>query len=82
MSASYITIRSVLDEHAKLDISADDLGPETNLYEAGLSSLSTVNVMLAIEDALDIEFPESMLNRRTFESIASIADALEQLQVA
>lgn len=82
MSASYVTIRSVLDEHAKLDVAADDLGPETNLYEAGLSSLSTVNVMLAIEDALDIEFPESMLNRRTFESIASIADALEQLQVA
>ncbi len=81
MSDSYVTIRSVLDEHAKLDIDANDLTPEANLYEAGLSSLSTVNVMLAIEDALDIEFPESMLNRRTFESIASISDALEQLQV-
>lgn len=46
------------------------------------SPLSTVNVMLAIEDELGIEFPESMLNRRTFECIAAIADAVEQLQMA
>lgn len=76
------TIRTVLTEHAKLDVAADSLDENASLYEVGLSSLSTVNVMLAIEDALGIEFPESMLNRRTFESISSIADALEQLQVA
>jgi acyl carrier protein len=79
---SYDTIRSVLAEHAKLDVAVDSLSDEASLYEAGLSSLSTVNVMLAIEDALEVEFPESMLNRRTFESIASIADALSELQVA
>jgi acyl carrier protein len=82
MSDTTATIRAVLDEHAKLDVPAASLAEEANLYEAGLSSLSTVNVMLAIEDELGIEFPESMLNRRTFESIAAIADALEQLQMA
>lgn len=76
------TIRTVLTEHAKLDVAAESLDENASLYEAGLSSLSTVNVMLAIEDALGIEFPESMLNRRTFESISSIVDALEQLQDA
>jgi acyl carrier protein len=35
--------------------------------------------MLALEDAFDVEFPERLLRRRTFESIASIAAALDEL---
>jgi acyl carrier protein len=32
--------------------------------------------MLGLEEAFDIEFPESMLNRKTFSSIAAIERAL------
>ena len=38
-----------------------------------MSSHASVNVMLALEDAFDIEFPDRMLKRSVFESIAGIA---------
>ena len=37
--------------------------------------------MLALEDAFDIEFPDALLKKSTFESIAAIADALDSLGV-
>jgi acyl carrier protein len=36
--------------------------------------------MLALEDAFDVEFPDHMLKRSVFESIDSIAAALEELR--
>jgi acyl carrier protein len=35
--------------------------------------------MLALEAAFDIEFPDRMLKRSVFESIAAIARAVEEL---
>jgi acyl carrier protein len=35
--------------------------------------------MLALEDAFDIEFPESMLRKGTFESVTAISAALSSL---
>ena len=35
--------------------------------------------MLGIEDAFDIEFPDSLLNRKSFQSIAAIVRAVESL---
>jgi acyl carrier protein len=72
-------IRTVLAEHGRLAVEVDQLGDETDLYQAGLSSHASVNVMLALEDAFDVEFPERMLQKRTFESIASIRDAINEL---
>ena len=42
------------------------------LFAAGMTSHASVNVMLALEDAFDIEFSEQMLKKSTFESIAAI----------
>jgi acyl carrier protein len=36
-------------------------------------------MMLALEEEFDIEFPEAMLTRRTFSSLANVADAVSQL---
>ncbi len=52
------------------------LSDDANLYEAGLTSFASVQLMLAIEEEFDIEFPETMLTRRTFSSIAGIAGAV------
>ena len=46
-----------------------------------MTSHASVNVMLALEDRFDVEFPDRMLKRSVFESIASIAAALEELHV-
>jgi acyl carrier protein len=72
-------IVTILEQHARLGRNADDLAPEDSLYDAGMTSHASVSVMLALEDAFDIEFPDSMLSRRVFESIASIRDAVYDL---
>jgi hypothetical protein len=40
---------------------------------------STVNLMLALEEAFDVEFVDRMLKRRTFQSIRSLSDAVAEL---
>jgi acyl carrier protein len=73
-------IRRVLREHARLPVDIDTLGDQADLFRAGMSSHASVNVMLALEDAFDIEFPDSMLKRSVFESVAGIDAALQQLR--
>lgn len=72
-------IREILDSHAKLSANIAELGGDSDLYNAGLTSLTTVNLMLAIEDGFDIEFPDHMLSRQTFQSIDSLTDAVQDL---
>jgi len=36
--------------------------------------------MIALENEFDLEFPDAMLSRNVFESIDSIANAIESLQ--
>jgi acyl carrier protein len=66
------TIRLVLAEHGRLAIDLDAINDSTDLFDAGMTSHASVNVMLALEEAFDFEFPESMLKKSTFESIAAI----------
>lgn len=44
-----------------------------------MTSHASVNLMLALEDEFDIEFPDEMLTRSAFESISSIESALTTL---
>ena len=78
--ASDLTIvREVLAQHGGLSVDVNSLDAESDLYDAGLTSLATVGVMLALEDRFNIEFPESMLRRKTFESLDSIGDAISEI---
>lgn len=72
-------VRTILAAHARLSANVDDLSDECDLYSAGLTSLSTVNLMLALEDHFDVEFPDRMLGRKTFGSIRSISNAVEEI---
>ena len=73
------TVRRVLDTHAKLKSPAGTLTEHDDLYAAGMTSHASVNVMLAVEDAFDIEFPDALLTKSTFCSIAAISTAVEGL---
>jgi acyl carrier protein len=74
-------IRQVIREQARLSVDVDTLGDSADLYQAGMNSHASVNVMIALEDSFDIEFLDSMLKRSVFESIDSIAAALEEVGV-
>lgn len=73
------TIRHVLEEHGRLPVSVATLDDDEDLYENGLTSHASVNVMLALEDAFALEFPDALLRKGTFESVGAIRRALESL---
>lgn len=73
------TIRNLIGQHGKLGADASSIGVDESLYAAGLTSHASVNVMLAIEDEFDIEFPERLLKRATFETIGNLSGALDSL---
>lgn len=72
-------IRALLAQNPMFPCEIGTLSDDANLYEAGLTSFASVQLMLAIEEEFDIEFPETMLTRRTFSSIAGIAAAVGEL---
>ncbi len=72
-------IRSILKEHGRLSVDVSTLDEHGDLYQAGMTSHASVNVMLALEGAFDVEFPDRMLKRSIFESIASIRAAIGEL---
>jgi len=69
----------LLSENAHLAVDPSSLADDADLYRAGMSSLSTVNLMTALEEEFCIEFPDDMLKPGTFQSVASIRSALRQL---
>ncbi len=74
-------VREILRVRGDLAVPVDSLGAEDNLFDAGLSSFATVEVMLALEERLGTTLPESMLTRATFSSIAALTRAAESLAV-
>jgi len=73
------TIRKVLADHGRLATDVSGLDRDTDLYEAGLTSHASVNIMLALEDAFDLEFPDRLLKKSTFSSISAIEGAITEL---
>jgi acyl carrier protein len=79
MGGTETTIREILEANGRLPVSAMTLRDEDDLYQHGLTSHASVNVMLALENAFDIEFPDVLLRRDTFKSVAAIRAALASL---
>jgi acyl carrier protein len=73
-------IRPIVAEHARLRVDVGQLSDDSDLYEAGLTSLSTVNLMLALEEHFDCEFSDRMLGRKTFATIRSLSEAIAELR--
>ena len=74
-------VRTIVAEHARLSVDVATLSDDANLYDAGMTSHASVNVMLALEDTFDLEFPDAMLKRAVFESVDAIDAALGELDV-
>jgi acyl carrier protein len=71
------TVRDLVDKFGKLPVDVATLTNDSDLYTAGLSSFASVQLMLALEETFDVEFPETMLKRATFASINAITEAVE-----
>ena len=69
-------IREVLNSSARLAVDSTTLGDDDNLYQQGLTSHAVVNVLMGLEDKFDVELPDALLRRDTFESVSSLRAAL------
>ena len=79
MSPAERVVRDALRDHGRLSVDVEKLTTTDDLYAAGLTSHSSVTVMLACEDAFDLEFEAKHLNRATFATIAAVTAALTDL---
>ncbi len=53
--------------------------PDQDLREAGLSSLDTVNLMLAVEGEFDLFLPQGEMTPENFRSAAAITALVDRL---
>lgn len=81
MDSSVSAIRAILAAYGQLMVDIKSLDDHDDLYESGMSSHASVNVMLALEAEFDIEFSDAVLRRSTFRSVDSIHRALLSLGV-
>ncbi|SDT83343.1 Acyl carrier protein [Streptomyces sp. TLI_053] len=72
-------VRTVVVAALAPDVPLTDLRPDQDLWTAGMDSMASVRVMLAVEETFGIEFPEEALTRETLASVTAIATALRDL---
>ncbi len=75
-------VRQIIIDHGRLPADLSALDDDADLYQAGMTSHASVNLMLALEAAFDMEFPDAMLKRTVFQSVSSITAALRTLGVS
>ncbi len=71
------TIRNVLTDMDIVDTGGIENG--SDLFDAGMTSHASVRLMLALEDAFDIEFPDEMLQREHFASVEAISRCVTRI---
>jgi len=59
-----------------------NLAAEADLYNAGLTSMAMVKLMLAVEVAFDIAIPDADLNPDNFRSVAAVEALVVRLRRA
>jgi acyl carrier protein len=72
-------IRKILQDHGRLNRDPWTLEEAADLYQAGMTSHASVNVMLALEGEFEIEFPDHLLKRSVFESISAMSTTIAEL---
>lgn len=72
-------VRAIVASMNLVPVPLDGLTEQDNLFDAGMTSFGSVQLMMAIEEEFDIEFPNSLLTRKTFATLDGLNAAVEQL---
>ena len=72
-------IRDILAAHGRLAVDPQSVEDDADLYELGLTSHASVNVMLALEDEFDVEFPDEDLKKATFATVSNLEAVVSKL---
>jgi acyl carrier protein len=72
-------IRTIVSSQARLALPLSEIEDSMDLYQAGMTSYASVQLMMALEDAFGIEFPDKMLSREVFANVNAMAHAVEEV---
>ena len=72
-------VRTIVASMNLVPVPLEGLTDEDNLFDAGMTSFGSVQLMLRIEEDFDIEFPNALLTRKTFATLGALIAAVEQL---
>lgn len=61
-----------LREQIPLLPATGELSPAADLYDLGLDSMGSVQLLLALEEALDISIPDELLTADSFRTVGNI----------
>ena len=61
-------VRSILEQNAM----PVEVGPESRLVDAGLTSMDMVNLMLGVEAEFDFTIPQSEITPENFQSVETL----------
>lgn len=69
-------VRALVGEVANLSVPLGELDDDTDLFDAGMSSLEAVSLVVALERKFGFRFDQVAIQIDTFRSIASIDTAV------
>lgn len=69
-------IRESLGRFGRLSVPVDRLGADDDLFAAGLTSQSAVEVVFHLESVVGVELPDELIARDSVGTIARLASAL------
>lgn len=72
------SVRALVAQQLNLPPNGDQPGPDDNLWDLGMTSLTCLGLLLSVEDAFGVELPEDALKESTFRTLATISAAIEQ----
>ncbi|MGC5778395.1 acyl carrier protein [Methylobacterium sp. NFXW15] len=74
-------IRDILRQNEAMSPIVDSLNEDDDLFEKGLDSFGSVQLMLGLEEKFEVEFPDTLLNRRSFSTIRIIRETVTKLSM-
>lgn len=72
-------VADIVAQVAAHDLGDAAVGPDDDLWQAGMSSLTAISVIMALEDELDIEFPEHLLSRSHLATVRAIEVLIDRV---
>ena len=72
-------LQGVLRQHLQLLPTDGSFDPNAELRELGLDSMTAISLLLDLEKAFEITFPDEMLEAETFRTAETLAAAVEKL---
>lgn len=70
-------VRALVMKQLNLSTHGYHLGPEDNLWDLGMTSLTCLGILLSVEDEFGLELPEDALKESTFRTLTTISAAVE-----